>query len=107
MRRRISVRGALIVTLVLLPWPAFAALSPYYQSVAEIQKILTDPRLADALPGQMAVVSVVSTATDVYEVKTGQCSVTVTVVDVPAKEGTPIMVGPRQFDLQFGPGQCN
>jgi hypothetical protein len=106
MPRRIRPGHALTALLIVVAGPASAALSPYYQSIAEIQRILDDPRLADALPGQQAIVSITTTANDVYEIKTDRCTVTVTVVDIPPKEGEPIMVGARQFDLQFGAGSC-
>jgi hypothetical protein len=106
MPSRTSFRHALTALLIVAAGPASAALSPYYQSVAEIERILGDPRLADALPGQQAIVSIASTGSDVYEVKTARCAVTVTVVDIPPKEGEPIMVGARQFDLQFGESKC-
>ena len=106
MPRSTALRHALAATLILASGPAFAVLSPYYQSIAEIERILGDQRLADALPGQLAIISIVSPSADVYEVKTETCTVTVTVVDVPSKAGEPMMVGPRQFDLQFGQATC-
>jgi hypothetical protein len=106
MPRRIRPGHALAALLIVAAGPASAALSPYYQSIAEIQRILDDPRLSDALPGQQAIMSITTTGTDVYEVKTARCAVTVTIVGIPPKEGEPIMVGPRQFDLQFGEGKC-
>ena len=101
-----ALRHALAATLIVAASPAFAALSPYYQSIAEIERILGDQRLQDALPGQQAITSIVSPSADVYEVKTENCTVAVTVVDVPPKAGEPMMVGPRQFDLQFGQATC-
>ena len=103
MRLDTLVHHALAALLIVAAGPAAAALSPYYQSIAEIERILGDPRLADALPGQQAIVSITTTGTDVYEIKTDRCTVTVTIVGIPPKEG---MVGPRQFDLQFGEGKC-
>jgi hypothetical protein len=106
MLRKNRLGHALAALLIVAAGPAAAALSPYYQSIAEIERILGDPRLADALPGQQAIVSITMTGNDVYEVKTARCAVTVTVVGIPPKEGEPIMVGARQFDLQFGEGSC-
>ena len=103
---RTGFRHALAAILIVAAGPASAALSPYYQSIAEIQRILDDPRLSDALPGQQAIVSIATTGNDVYEVKTARCVVTVTVVNIPPKEGEETMVGPRQFDLQFGESKC-
>lgn len=106
MLRRNGLGHALAALLIVAAGPAAAALSPYYQSIAEIERILGDPRLADALPGQQAIVSITTAGTDVYEIRTERCTVTVTVVDIPPKEGEPMMAGPRQFDLQFGEGKC-
>ena len=103
---RTGFRQALAAILIVAAGPASAALSPYYQSLAEIQRILDDPRLSDALPGQQAIVSIATTGNDVYEVKTARCAVTVTIVDIPPKEGEEMMVGARQFDLQFGESKC-
>ena len=106
MRHETLVRHALAATLIVAAGQASAALSPYYQSITEIQRILDDPRLSEALPGQQAIVSITTTGNDVYEVKTARCAVTVTVVGIPPKEGEPILVGPRQFDLKFGESKC-
>ena len=56
--------------------PALGALSPYYQSIAEIQRILADPRLSEALVLQEAVRSITSPQPDVYELRTDRCTVT-------------------------------
>lgn len=104
MRRR-NARFLIVAAGLLAAGPASAALSPYYQSVAEIERILSDEQLGDALK-QQAIVSIALTATDVYEVRTAQCTITVTVVDLPAPAGEPVMVGARQFDLQFGAATC-
>ena len=106
MPRRARLCHALAALLIVAAGPASAALSPYYQSLAEIQRILDDPRLSDALPGQQAIVSIATAGNDVYEVKTARCVVTVTIVNIPPKEGEEMMVGPRQFDLQFGESKC-
>jgi hypothetical protein len=105
MRGRKPLGHALAALLIVAAAPAAAALSPYYQSVAEIQRILADERLNDGMR-QEAIVSIMTTARDVYEVKTGSCTKIVTVVDVPRKEGEPIMVGPRQFTLELGEASC-
>ncbi len=98
--------GLLLAAVTLLPLPAYAALSPLYQSLREIETILHDPRLADAFANQQAVVSITSPATDTYELRTESCTVTVEVIDVPAEAGKPMIIGPRQFTLEFGQVQC-
>lgn len=102
---RIALRHALAAMLIVAAGPALAALSPTYQSIAEIQRILADQRLSEGLR-QEAIISVTTTGNDVYEVKTENCTVTVTVVDVPPAESETMMIGPRKFDLQFGPATC-
>jgi hypothetical protein len=86
--------------------PAHAALSPLYQSIREIKAILEDPRLAAAFPNQAPVTSIEVPDVDVYQIGAGTCSVEVHVVDMPAKPGKPMMVGPRQFTLEFDKPVC-
>jgi len=96
----------LAAALVLAAPAAQAALSPYYQGIAEIKRILDDPRLEEAMKGQAAITAITRTGDDIYRVENGACSVIVTVVDVPPKDGETMMVGPRQFDLLFGDATC-
>lgn len=88
-----------------LATPAHALLSPYWQTAAEVRAILASGAVNDALKTQEPITSVVRTAPDVYEVRAGNCSVTVNIVDAPAASGQ-MMMGPRKFDLQVGQGTC-
>lgn len=82
---------------------AGAALSPYYQSVKEIEAIVGDKRVADAFKYVEPILSITTTGDDVYEVRTERCTLTVTIVDVPTEPG---MMGPRKFDLEVGGADC-
>jgi hypothetical protein len=83
--------------------PALAALPPYWQSAREISTIVNDPRVHDALKYEEPILSVTTTGDDVYELRTARCTLTVTIVDLPPKEG---MVGPQAFDIQLGEAEC-
>lgn len=89
--------------LMLGPGAAEAALSPYWQSVKEIEAIVGDQRVNDALKYEEAILSISTTGNDVYEVRTERCVLRVTIVDVPQEK--PVM-GPRQFDLDVGTAAC-
>ena len=82
---------------------ASAALSPFYQSIREIEAILDDQRVSEALDQGDAILSIATTGDDVYEVRTSRCTLTITIVDVPSD---PELMGPRQFDLRIGQAQC-
>ena len=101
-----GVRLAVAIAFCAAAGPSLAALSPYYQSIAEIQRILADPRLSDAFASQEAIRSIASPKRDIYELKTDHCTVTVNVVDAPPPAVQGMMVGPRQFNLQFGKAVC-
>ena len=92
--------------LVLAGTPAMAALSPLYQSMREIEAILRDGHLVQAFANQEAIMSITTPSRDVYEVKTKSCTLTVNVVDAPPKPGEEMMVGPRQFALEFADPVC-
>ena len=92
--------------LLLLGLPAHAALSPLYESIREIQAILEDPRVAEAFPDQSAITSIDVIGEDQYQVGTDTCEVDVHIVDVPAKPGEPMIVGPRKFTLEFDDAIC-
>ncbi len=95
---------ALLAALaVLTPVGARAALPPYWQSAKEIATIVNDERVHDALKYEEPIISIGVTAPDAYELKTGRCTLTVKIVDKPAKPG---LMGPRQFDLDVGEATC-
>ena len=82
---------------------ASAALPPYWQSAREIQAILDDPRVHDALEYQEPILSISTTGDDIYVLTTARCRVTITIIDKPQAE---VIVGARQFDLEVGEAQC-
>jgi hypothetical protein len=92
-----------VIALGLTAATAWAALPPYWQSAREIQAILDDARVHDALKYQEPILSIETTGDDVYVLSTERCRVTITIVDKPQAEA---IVGPRQFDLEVGEAQC-
>lgn len=103
MRHRAPLRHALAAALILAAAPASAALAPLYETMREIEAMLGDPRMAEAFKNMEPIVSIEMTAQDVWEFRTPNCSVVVTVKDV---EETPTMVGGRKFTLEFGEASC-
>ena len=95
--------AGLVAAAVSWSTAALAALLPYWQSAREIGAIIEDPRVHDALKYVEPFLSVTFVGPDGYELRTARCRVTVTIVDTPQEEG---MVGPRQFDLEIGPAEC-
>lgn len=92
--------------LPLLATPVQAALSPYYQSRAEILRILEDPRLDEALGGARRIVSIEQTDVDVFTIKSEACSIEIRIVDKLDEEQAAMLMGPRQFDISFGEPHC-
>ena len=86
---------ALAAAMLLVPVGARAALSPYWQSAKEFAAIVNDQRVHEALKYEEAIQSIRLTAPDVYELTTERCTLTIEIVDKPAKPG---LMGPRQFD---------
>lgn len=82
---------------------AWAALPPYWQSAREIEAIVSDSRVHDALKYEEPILSISTTGDDVYELRTERCVLRVTIVDVPGESG---VMGPRKFDLDIGAAEC-
>jgi hypothetical protein len=101
--RQIGRLGGALVASACAVTGALAALPPYWQSAREIEAIVNDARVHDALKYEEPILSVTTTGDDVYELRTARCRVTVTIVDAPQAEG---MVGPRQFELEVGQAVC-
>ena len=95
--------ASLAVATLLVSSIANAALPPTWQSAKEIAAIVNDQRVHDALKYEEPILSVSVTAPDTYEVRTERCTLTVRIVDKPAKPG---LMGPRQFDLAVGEATC-
>jgi hypothetical protein len=100
--KRLSL-AALTAAMLLVPPIANAALPPFWQSAREIAAIVNDSRVHDALKYEEPILSVGVTAPDTYEVRTKRCTLTVKIVDKPAK---PAVMGPRQFGLAVGEATC-
>jgi len=98
-------RCALAAGLIVASGPALALMSPYYESATVLERILGDASLADSLK-QQGITSIVQTAPDVWEIKTQECTITASVVDVPAPADGPATVGGRNFDVKFGSPSC-
>src|SRR5690606_11940672 len=93
-----------LVTLIALPRPAFALLSPLWQSAAEMKAILSSDAVGDALKSQEPITSVTRTGVDRYEVSNGTCTVPVAISGDATSGDT---VGPRKFSLIVGEAKCN
>lgn len=102
-RRQIGRLGGGLAASILVVTGAQAALPPYWQSAREIEAIVNDARVHDALKYEEPILSVTTSGDDAYELRTARCRVTVTIVDVAQAEA---MVGPRQFDLVVGEAKC-
>lgn len=85
--------------------PASAAMSPYYETATILQRVLGDGNLADALR-QQSVTSVVLTGENTWEVKSQECTATVTVEFVAAPANEPAMGGGPNFDVKVGASSC-
>ena len=81
---------------------ASAALAPNNQRVAELQAILDDSAVVDALKVQ-PIDRVEFIKADLYRVTAGVCHVDVAIVDMPVEEG---LVGPRQFKIEIVDRTC-
>jgi hypothetical protein len=87
----------------LTPLSAAAALPPQYQRAEELGRIITDRAVQASLQDQ-PINSVTMTAQDVFQVTSDDCTVEVTLFDLPSPGGG--WVGPRQFDLTVGQADC-
>lgn len=93
------------VAMLAATLPAMAALPPQYQRQAELQAVLVE---ATELFGIGHLIeSIVMIGRDVYEVTGDGCSATMTISDVPPKQGAEPMVGPRQFTVEAGELACD
>ena len=96
------MRGALAAAGLALTvaGPAGAAVSGYWQSASELQAILGRNELADALR-QQPVEAVTRVAPDIWEVRSRDCSLRVTV----EKEAVS-RPGKQPFRLRLGRASC-
>ncbi len=76
-------------------------MSPYYETATILQRVLGDGNLADALR-QQSVTSIVLTGENTWEVKSQECTATVTIEFVAAPANEPAMGGGPNFDVKVG-----
>ncbi|WEJ33268.1 hypothetical protein [Devosia sp. SD17-2] len=96
-------RFASILILVLVgTLPSLAALPPHYQRQAEIEAVLE--AAVEVLGISKPVDGVSLVEADRYEVRFGDCTMMVRIVDLPGKGGG--MVGPRQFSAMPEAPHC-
>ena len=91
------------VVLAALTLPAAAALPPYYQRQAEMERILNDGAVEAALKSA-PIDAIERTGEDEYRVYGGTCAVMVLIKGLPLPDG---MVGPRRFELEVGAADCS
>jgi hypothetical protein len=87
----------------LLPIAAEAALAPQYQRAAELARIIDSRAMQQALQDQ-PINSITMTETDVFEVASDNCTVIVTLFELPNPGDG--WTGPRQFDLSVADAVC-
>ena len=90
------------VVLAALTLPAAAALPPYYQRQAEMERILNDGAVEAALKSA-PIDAIERTGEDEYRVYGGKCAVMVRIRGLPLPDG---MVGARRFGLEVGTADC-
>lgn len=89
--------------LLALPSPALGALAPHYQRVAELHAVIE--AALSALDDLMPIERVEFVSHDVYEVRAGDCALTVRIVEIDPKRQAVIM-GPRRFEAVAEEPEC-
>ena len=98
--------ACVVVATVYCTVPAEAALSPFYQRLAELNAILADPAITGALEPHGPIDAVEAAGPDRYVVRAGGCVLGVAVATVPPPAGEAPMPGPRKFKLTAGAVAC-
>jgi hypothetical protein len=83
--------------------PAWAALPPNYQRLAELKAVLDHPAVASAFDIDSPVERVEHVRPDLYRVSAGRCHLDVAIVDLPTP---PDVAGPRRFEARPGRKLC-
>ena len=96
------MRNLLIVIVLLNTGASFAALPPFYQSVREIEAIVTAPELGKKLEAGGSISSISKNGTS-YMVVAGDCAVNVGIKSMPAD---PKLIGPKKFKVVIGEVVC-
>jgi len=84
-------------------WPAWAALPPNYQRLAELKAVLAHPQLGEAFGPDAPAERVEHVRPDLYRVSAGRCHLDVAIVDLPTPPG---VAGPRRFEARPGQRIC-
>lgn len=92
-----------LTLLVAATTPTLAALPPQYQRQAEFTAVLD--AATEALGVSRLIQAIEMTEPDVFVVRSGECSVTVRIVDAPSKK-EPGWVGPRAFEAKADAVAC-
>jgi len=104
-RPAFAILAALAAIPVLAPTGAIAALPPSWQSAKEIEAIVADQRVHDALKYEEPIIAIrlrePVADNRVYEITTPRCTLLVTVVYKPSKR-----IGPAAFDIEVGEATC-
>lgn len=93
--------GALSLITIL---PALAALPPQYQRQRELIAVISNSEVVDAF-GFGGIEAVEYVGADRYQVRGGNCTLDVTIEDLPNKHG-PGWAGPREFTVVVGTPAC-
>lgn len=92
------------LTSLLATLPATAALPPQYQRQAELAAIIADMNVVEAF-GFDGIDAIELVEHDLYRVRGGQCTLDVTIQDLPNKHEAG-WAGPREFTLALGETTC-
>ena len=99
------IRTIAFAAVLLVAAPAMAALPPIYQRTAELAAIVSALNGSPDLETLGEVIAIEYVDVDVYDVHGATCLITAHIVSTPSKDG-PMIVGPRQFTVQFDPIAC-
>lgn len=97
--RQLLLVGAVISASISSSW---AALAPNYQRLAELQAILGEAAVTEALKAR-PIDRIEFIKTDLYRVTAGPCQADIALADLPQEAGR---VGPRQFTLKVVASAC-
>lgn len=95
--------GIVTAAALALPLVASAALPPQYQRQKELQAVISNGDVEEALDGA-PIDSVTVVDEDVYLVRAGLCSVIANIVSDPMPGGG--WAGPRRFHVEAGEAAC-
>lgn len=97
--------AGLLTAVLLAPAPAFAALSPQYQRLVELRRILEDTRISDAFDARHPVEKVEWIAANRYRVSAAGCAMDVAIRTV-ERHGADRRIGERPFLVVPGKLVC-